>query len=244
MIEGAINFSLKEAGTTTAIMGTFNETSNGLFSILKVDRDGANKITGAKIISRIYERNSTSKGQERYVYEYSDGTWSVDVQVADCTIRYDRAKMSSLTEINAVYYFEIPLNAGDYVLGATNNNDDKATAYLFYLDIGANGDKAEGDEEVDGPGKTAVHQIEGVTFVDSLGVAAGSTNGYSVVTFKVAISEGGYGKDHGGLTVNFNRSSKTNMTVTETEGDGKDVFTTTLIKDDEELTVTVGPPSS
>lgn len=242
MIEGAINFSLKEAGTTTAIMGTFNETSNGLFSILKVDRDGANKITGAKIISRIYERNSTSKGQERYVYEYSDGTWSVDVQVADCTIRYDRAKMSSLTEINAIYYFEIPLNAGDYALGATNNNDDKATAYLFYLDIGANGDKASGDgEEPDGPGETAYHQIEGVTFVDSDAITAKSTDGYSVVTFKVVISESGYGKSHGGLSLAFNRSSKTDMTVTETDSGG--VFSVDTVEDDDDLEVTVGPPS-
>ena len=264
MLKGAINFSLKEAGTTTTVIGTYSVTAGqnkSLFTVMKVERDqqSGTDITSVKIINQIYERPSPAKGEERYVYVYADGTLSSEVIADDYILKYDRSLMTALNEANALYYFEIPLNAGDYAIGSTTN--DNTSAYVLYLDIGANGDKAEGDEDVDNPGTTSIHQIEGITFVDSAKDASEAlkelkenateedkipvlSDIYSVVTFKIAISEDGYGKDHGGLTVNFNRSSKTNMTVTETEGDGKDVFTTTLIKDDKELTVTVGPPSS
>ena len=36
---------------------------------------------------------------------------------------------------NAVYYFEIPVNEGEYALGSVSGN--KTGAYLMYLDIGA-----------------------------------------------------------------------------------------------------------
>ena len=227
------------------MLGTYSVTAgknNSLFTVLEVQRDHqqeSSKITSVKIISQIYERPSPAKGEERYVYVYSDGTLSSGTSTNGYTLRYDRAKMKTLSEANALYYFEIPLNAGDYAIGATSN--DNATAYLLYLDIGANGDKVVGDDDVDAPGETAEHQIAGVTFVDSDAIAAKSTEGYSIVTFKVVISESGYGKSHGGLLLMFNRSSKTNITVTETDTGG--VFGVTELTDDKSLTVGIGPPS-
>ena len=243
MIKGAINFSLKEAGITTSILGTYKNGLGytSLFTILELKRGSDNKIADVKIINRVYERSNPQSGQKRYVYQYSDGSFSEGSSAEGLIPKYDRESMTSLSEENALYYFEIPLNAGDYALGSTTA--DSKTAFLLYLDIGANGDKALGEEGDSSTGtETAYHQIEGVTFVDSLGVAAKSTSGYSVVTFKVAISEGGYGKSHGGLTVSFNRSSKTAMTVTET--DSANAFGVTDVEDDDNLTVTVGPPSS
>ena len=43
----------------------------------------------------------------------------------------------------SVYYFEIPVNAGEYALGSASTGDG---AYLMYLDIGANGN-SDGTEE-------------------------------------------------------------------------------------------------
>lgn len=246
MIKGAINFSLLEAGVATTVLGTFNTATTGnnnqsMFTILKVERDAATNSTieNVYIIEKIYEVTSPAKGEERYVYQYSDGSTSGNIS-DDYRLVYNRSTMTSLTERNALYYFEIPLNAGDYAIGSTV--DDTSSAFLVYLDIGANGDKTLGEEDDGSTGtETAYHQIEGVTFVDSLAVEAKSTDGYSVVTFKVAISESGYGKSHGGLSLAFNRSSKTDMTVTETDSGG--VFSVDTIEDDDDLTVTVGPPS-
>ena len=148
--------------------------------------------------------------------------------------------MTALNEANALYYFEIPLNAGDYAIGSTTN--DNTSAYVLYLDIGANGDKAFDDDNNGEDEVVAAHQIEGVTFVDSAAITAKSTEGYSVITFEVAIQSSAYGQNHSGLTVVYNRTSKTAMTVTET--DPKNVFDITTIKDDDALSVSgVSPPS-
>ena len=56
---------------------------------------------------------------------------------------------------NAVYYFEIPVNVGEYALGSASTGDG---AYLMYLDIGANGD-SDGSEEA--------YTMDKVRFVNS-----------------------------------------------------------------------------
>ena len=74
-------------------------------------------------------------------------------------------KQSSLTK-NAVYYFEVPVNEGEYALGSV---DGGTGAYLMYLDIGANAQRTD---------RTTINEIKttntyeyaypnGVSFVDS-----------------------------------------------------------------------------
>ena len=251
MVVGAINFSLKEIGVATTIVstnsaygtdiGSLPANAHSLFRILEIKRDSKHKIISVTPIDTIHEEINGSGKVERYLYNMTESD-----KVSGCTYNlvFDYAKMGSLSEVGAAYYFEFPLNAGDYAIGSTTDVPSTYTANLLYLDIGANGDKTLGEDDDGSTGtKTAYHQIEGVTFVDSDAVAAKSTSGYSVVTFKVAISEGGYGKSHGGLTVSFNRSSKVAMTVTET--DSTNAFGVTDVEDDDDLTVTVGlPPSS
>lgn len=250
LIEGAINFSLAFEGITTTVVGTYRReadftagvhhpTEQSLYTVFMVERDASYNITKTTVIETVHERLSPAKGEDRYVYNlgenYSDPGYK---------LVYNRSKMSTLTEGYALYYFEIPLNAGDYAIGMTT---DSLSACLLYLDIGANGDKAPsddggGDEGGEEPGTAvAEHQIEGVTFVDSLAVAAKSTEGYSVVTFKVVMDNDAVGKSHGGLILVYNRTSKTNITVTET--DTGDAFDVTDINDDKDLTVGIGPPS-
>lgn len=74
-------------------------------------------------------------------------------------------KQSSLTN-KAVYYFEVPVNEGEYALGSV---DGGTGAYLMYLDIGANAQRTD---------RTTINEIKttntyeyaypnGVSFVDS-----------------------------------------------------------------------------
>ena len=44
---------------------------------------------------------------------------------------------------NALYYFEIPVDAGEYALGAANSNTSSYGGYLMYLDIGTSGEQTE-----------------------------------------------------------------------------------------------------
>ncbi|MBR5242259.1 MAG: hypothetical protein IKV20_03880 [Clostridia bacterium] len=244
MLNGAINFSISGKGIATAIVatnsayGTTIDTlatiSHTLFQVMQVHRDANKKITEVVPIDTIHEVKNGSSVD----YKYNLGA---DFEQEGYTLVYDYAKMGLLKETGAAYYFEIPLTDGEYAIGATTGLTSNYPATLIYLDIGANGDKVVGDDDVDAPGETAEHQIEGVTFVDSDAIAAKSTEGYSIVTFKVVISESGYGKSHGGLLLVFNRSSKTNITVTETDTGG--VFGVTELTDDKDLTVGIGPPS-
>jgi len=74
-------------------------------------------------------------------------------------------KQSSLTK-NAVYYFEVPVNEGEFALGSVTGGTG---AYLMYLDIGANAQRTD---------RTTINEIKttntyeyaypnGVSFVDS-----------------------------------------------------------------------------
>lgn len=53
------------------------------------------------------------------------------------------------SNINKAYYFELPVNAGDYAIG---KSADEYMSYLMYLDIGANaGDSGSGDTPTTSP---------------------------------------------------------------------------------------------
>lgn len=76
-----------------------------------------------------------------------------------------KQQKDSLTN-NAVYYFEVPVNEGEYALGSV---DGGTGAYLMYLDIGANAQRTD---------RTTINEIKttntyeysfpnGVSFVDS-----------------------------------------------------------------------------
>lgn len=156
----AIDFNLKGEGYINFFAATYfyqsgytNWTTtfnNCFFSLHVIERDG-NKINSIKEISKIYQNQSASadKAQPSYVYEYTDGT--TDTGVKDSSGNFIPGTKGTLlfdTRVltnpdldkewvnNAAYYFEIPVNKGEFALGSVSGKN-KNGAYLRYLDIGA-----------------------------------------------------------------------------------------------------------
>ena len=225
LIDGAINFKVKSSGLITTIAGTFAAASgnHSFFNLIEVKYDSSNRISSARVITDIWVKYS--------------GTEIVDIQynndLADTTGYkkvYSEANMNSLASTQTAYYFEIPVKAGDYALGTLKGTN--YGAYLMYLDIGANGDQTP-DGGDDGPTTVPAHKMTAVTFIDSAAIANKTTADYSVITFEVNIGSGI--SEHDGLTMNFNRTSQTQMLYSQ--NDPSSAFTVTLVKDDAQLSV-------
>ena len=207
LIDGAINFKVKTPGLITTIAGTFAQASgnHSFFNLIEVTRDSNNKITGARVIEKIWVKYS--------------GASIIDIQynsdIPDTTgysLVYSEENMNTLTSTQTAYYFEIPVKAGDYALGALKGSS--TGAYLMYLDIGASG-----EEDNSGSGTTTVpvHQISGVNFVDDAAIMAGTTAEYSQVTFNVDVND--ILTVHTGLTMTFERTSATAMSYSVSNAD-------------------------
>lgn len=119
----------------------------------------AHSIKSIKEISKIYRNYYSGSGSNTtdayssknspYIYLYSDGTYSDpdaanhmvvknedNVVTLGPTLVFDMAWVTNPKIIqNAVYYFEIPVNKGEYALGSVSSTT--RGAYLMYLDIGA-----------------------------------------------------------------------------------------------------------
>ena len=145
MPASSIDFNLKQKGYINFFAGTYYKTSasgsteiwnDSFFSLHKIERDASNNITAIKEIKEIYKSSNIKKD---HIYKYSDnttsGTITSDYSLAFATSRI--MKQSGGLTKNAVYYFEIPMNAGEFALGSVSGGTG---AYLMYLDIGANGD--------------------------------------------------------------------------------------------------------
>lgn len=144
MPASSIDFNLKQKGYINFFAGTYykTETSSGdvwndsFFSLHKIERNTSNEITAIKEIKEIYKSSNVKKD---HIYKYTDNSTSAtitsDYSLAFATSRIKK-QSNGLTH-NAVYYFEIPMNAGEFALGSVSGGTG---AYLMYLDIGANGD--------------------------------------------------------------------------------------------------------
>ena len=231
MVKGAINFSLQEAGIATAIVATCNSVvsftgsnysidkysgvTHSLFSVFSVERD-SNEIVSITKINKIYEKSDKKGNFVDYVYDITEQDPNYNYKLV-----FDFNLMSTLSEPGAAYYFEVPLSEGDYVLGSTA---DSAAGLLLYLDIGANGDQSIKDTT----GTEATHSINGLTFVNMNnleqitvdGKDINSTNGYKVTVFEIDMPTA---KDHGGLTMTYERTA--NKVMTHTETDPSNAFT-------------------
>lgn len=154
-----IDFNLKETGYINFFAGTYFSGNNSFFSLFQVERDGSNKITAVKKISQVL---SDGNEAHSYQYKFSDGTYSVPFMysngvkvtltggeytkystMASAYTNYEVKFKTSWIETNSLtsnyaYYFEIPMNDGEYCLGSV---DGGTGAYLMYLDIGANAKK-------------------------------------------------------------------------------------------------------
>ncbi len=129
--KGSVDFNLKEEGYINFFAGTYNSSQVNLnfFSLNQVTRNSSGNITALTPIKKIYH---TSSG-EGYIYQTGNskpsgaGDLAFDVE----TILHGNAPV-----INMMYYFEIPVNAGEYAMGVAGSTQG---AYMIYLDLGANG---------------------------------------------------------------------------------------------------------
>ena len=146
-----IDFNLYDRGFINAFAGTYYSMGGGntsFFSLYEVFRDPQDetKIVDIKEIESIYAalKNGEIDTSKKYVYTYTDGTSSETIpedyeEVFDCDwIMHTKdycSKNGGGWETNRAYYFEIPVNAGEYAIGST---EDETGAYLVYLDLAAN----------------------------------------------------------------------------------------------------------
>ena len=157
LLSSSLDFNLKTAGTIKFFAGSYyTGRSNGADSffslhVVKRDPNDETKILDTFEISKIYENtNSSTKGLYPYVYQYKDGTYSVGKEGVVYTVGTLRFDMQYLWNtpplLRALYYFEIPANAGEYAIGAVSTSKTRG-ARMIYLDISANA-SVEGDSKI------------------------------------------------------------------------------------------------
>ncbi len=201
-VKSGLNFTAKNRGYITTIVCTAN-TSTVMFQLYKIERNGCtatsdcsdeHSISSVTQIKQIYKYTDSS-GKE--AYEYNGNTHSG-------TLVFDFEKISMSTQ-NALYYFEIPIEAGDYVLGKNGpagSSSSSNSAFVTYLDIGSSG-----NENPDQPGDTSINSTN-IDFVyKESGVLAKITDeGYT--PSGVVFSIGGPSTSAG--LIYFKRESKEN----------------------------------
>lgn len=131
----SIDFNLREKGFINFFSGTYFSGNDSFFSLHQIDRSTSDQsIASIKEISYIYQ---SSVASDPYIYQYSDGTYSATLTPHySSTPIFDTSWIKAPTIVNnAVYYFEVPVNEGEYALGSVSGGTG---AYLIYLDISAN----------------------------------------------------------------------------------------------------------
>ncbi|MGI6265054.1 MAG: hypothetical protein ACOYJY_06285 [Acutalibacteraceae bacterium] len=200
MPQDCIDFNVATKGRITFMAGTYFSGSNGttnFFSLHQIFRDGQQAITAIRELAEIYG-DGTREGH--YVYRYYNGN-AVDSTYYDhegnalaglpggyqliystaairspltAGITFNGQALTQLTQ-NSVYYFEVPVDAGEFALGSAAGDG----AYLIYLDIAANAEfsvKTTTTEVTE----TIVHTYcypNGVAFVDAVGSTVFDTDG-------------------------------------------------------------------
>lgn len=149
-------------GTNTGSTNGYPNHMNGFFSLHKIDRDPTTeKITNIREIKAIYKQTLVD-GSTKYINLYKDPT---DTQILDEGGNIISSNISTFnansyatanslefyfdtdwilyrdltSERGRVFYFEIPVEAGEYCLGGYEVPGGALMdgAYLMYLDIGA-----------------------------------------------------------------------------------------------------------
>ena len=150
--KSCIDFHLKEDGKINFFGGSYYNASSVshadcFFSLSVIERNENNLTNNSiKKISYIYKNTAydkTNPDSQKYIYRYSDNSYSGS-QSNIGELVFDMGYLSETPPVqNAIYYFEIPVNKGEYALHGVSGHD--AGGYLMYLDIGASGvDNEEG----------------------------------------------------------------------------------------------------
>ncbi len=181
LVTGAINFSVKSAGSITAIVGTYNQKNNikqSAFNVYKID-DRNNlavvndQLQGVEEVKEVYKKTNEDK-TITYVTNPSDAQGMDLVYNKEWYNNKDNNASGSQSPLKDyyAYYIEIPLEKGDYLI----STDSNTLGYLMYLDIGANGE---------GSGETG-YTMDKVRFVNS-GMPLDGNGDVNVSAYKPAL---------------------------------------------------------
>ena len=97
---------------------------------------------------------------------------------ATCVFDFSPLVTTQCLDVNQAYYFEIPVRAGDYVIGMANDTSrSNQNAYLMYLGVGAGG----GSD--DNPDRQTVYGINMLHFVGEIPELLGAETGGKWRTF-------------------------------------------------------------
>lgn len=134
--KGSIDFNLKEEGFINFFAGTYNSSQVALnfFSLYQVARDSNGNITALTQIKKIYAASSG----DGYIYQTGNSKPS---GAGDLLFDVETVLHGNAPVINMMYYFEIPVNAGEYAMGVAGSTQG---AYMIYLDLGANAGQGSG----------------------------------------------------------------------------------------------------
>ncbi len=202
----AITFNVAQDGYVNFFAGTYFTNNKSFFSFHHIERaDDLATIISIREISLIYGKLGSDGFIDEsvdYIYKYSDGTFSQGNSAPEgYEIVFDTEWITNPSPFREkyIYYFEIPVNAGEYALGSVADSDG---AYLLYLDLAANGtSKIAGDAE---------HSIMGVNFVDDAGLSPDTDiELYPGMSASLALQP--TVTTHEGATAVFNRTSKENI---------------------------------
>ena len=155
MPENSIDFKLASKGYINFFAGLYYPGNTSFFSLYDICRDEEERIIKINHIKKIYQYKYDKSLEFVYEYEepnqdgYTFSNKQNSISTSDYDLLFDTTwiETPTLEEWDAystgnkayymtkLYYFEIPVNKGEYALGSVNNHDG---GYLLYLDIGAN----------------------------------------------------------------------------------------------------------
>ena len=148
MPENAIDFNLKSKGFINFFAALYFGGNSTFFSLNHIIRNNDNTIKEINHITEIYQNLSnkslpyiykyTNQNSEGYYYSNNSNTLPSGYQCIFYTSWIETPSLENWDTSNymtKLYYFEIPVNEGEYALGSVSGRDG---GYLLYLDIGAN----------------------------------------------------------------------------------------------------------
>lgn len=238
LVKGTIHFNVKDAGVITLVAATvsaktayiagehYSATASSyvLPMLYRVVRDEEGVIKDLIAITVICKNNSTGE------ITYNDTLVDGKTAPAGKTVLYNYNVMGRLTTSNSnatsrdmacmqsLFYFEIPVGAGEYVFGGNNME----SPFLLYLDIGGNagssGGSGEGGSGGTEPPPKPTGEISGIAFAYQNGTTYTKIthDGTNVVTYKISgpkDSDGNPVKTHSGAAITFTPSNASNMEV-------------------------------
>jgi len=217
--EDCIDCNLAQKGYINFFAGTFTDSNlsgnpNSFFSLHEITRDASGSaIVSIREIVKIY--GDPNHPDKDYLYEYSGGstpslpTGYVLMFNTDW-IKNPFTGYTTSNLQNCLFYYEVPVNAGEYALGSVSESG-KVGAYLVYLDIAVNPISATIEETTEyfKTVEECYTYPKGVQIVETP-VAPSAVNPVSSVAIELSNETG-----NGGM--NISRSGNT-VTVTSVSG--------------------------